>query len=500
MSTNAENPKMDVYRGVRWSAISGWGEHGIQFCVTIVLARLLLPHDYGLLAMATVFIGFLDVFSTMGFGKAVVQRREINNSLLSSLFYINLAIGGLLTIAGLAAAPLCAWIYRDPRVPPIMAALSLNFLLMAPAIVPQALLIRRMAFDRIACVQLSTKIIGGGLAIALAATGWGVWSLILPGLLFSLPLRTVLFFILSGWRPRMIFHWSEVRSVLSFGANLTGFAVFNYFARNADNFIIGAFLGARQLGFYSLAYGILLKPRDMVAHVLSRVLLPTLSRMQDDDARLKAAYLRACGAIAFVAFPMMLGLVAVAHLFVEVVLGEKWLPAVPLIYVFAPLGMIQPVWSTAGQLFLVKGRADWQFRWGVVSGSLIMCSFVIGLPWGVLGVAVSYTLTCLMLAVPGFWIPFRLVSGLKLRDLASTLLPYSVCSGIMALVVVGAQLAAKQAGVVDSVNLMLSVVLGVIVYVILVFLVRPPALSDLRKLLPNSWQAAVRRISAGQAS
>ncbi len=484
---------MDVYRGVRWSAISGWGEHLIQLVVTLVLARLLLPNDYGLLAMAAVFIGFLDIFSSMGFGLAVVQRREINNRLLWSLFYVNLAIGGVLTLATLAAAPLFAWIYQDSRVLPLMAALSLNFLLMAPAIVPRSLLIRRMAFDRIACVQLSLKIIGGGLGITLAAMGWGVWSLVLPTVLLGSPLKTVLFFVVSGWRPRLIFCWTEVRGVLSFGANVTGFAVFNYFARNADNFIIGAFLGAGPLGYYSLAYSILLKPRDTVTSVLTRVLLPTLSRMQDDDARLKTTYLRACGAIAFVTFPMMFGLVAVAQLFVEVVLGAKWLPAVPLIYIFAPLGALQSIWVPIGDLFLAKNCTRWYFRMGIAQGCLTIGVFLAGIPWGIVGVATAYALFNVVWIPLWFWLGSKLVSGLRVRDIAGELAPYVHLSAIMYLVVVLCKYTLTAADLVAPMVLAICVAAGMIVYVGSAIALQPTALGDLVRVLPTKWTTKLIR-------
>lgn len=479
-------PEINVYSGVRWTAISAWGQQVVQFGIGIVLARLLTPQDYGLLAMAAVFIGFLAIFKYMGFHTAIIQRREVSDDLLSSVHYFVIAVSGVLFVATVAVSPLLAWCYREPRVLSVTAVLGFNFLLSAPGLMPFAILNRQMKFDRIAVVDMTCLVIGGATSVAMALAGTGVWALV-TGSIAGTAASTIMYRFLSQWRPRQIFLWSEIRSVIGFGANITGFNIFNYFARNADNLIIGMFLGAGPLGFYSQAYGIMLKPRDTVTNVLMQVLFPVFSRMQDDDTRLRLAYLRSCGAIAFVTFPMMLGLLSVAHPFVVVVLSDKWLPAVPLICIFAPLGMVQSVWSTAGQLFLAKGRADWQLRWGVFAGTVIMASFLIGVQWGALGVAISYAIACSILLLPGFYIPFSLVDGLRLRDLAAALAPHIVSSGTMALTVICFRAGLPLLAIRDDsvLGLGLSVFVGVVTYILLVLLIRPVALKDLTRLLPR---------------
>ena len=476
--------QMDVYSGVRWSAVASYGCQAVRFVTSIVLARLLAPEYFGLLAMAQVFVGFAGTFSTMGFSQSIVQRKRITEELLSSLFFVTLAVGCLIAVILACASPVFAWIYRNPEVTPIIATLSLTFILRAPCLVPAALLTRRLAFNRLAVIDISLAALTATAAITLAWFGWGVWALVWPTVASPL-IRIPMLYVASGWRPRPLFRWSEVRSVIGFGANLTGFNIFNYFARNADYFIIGVFLGPIPLGYYSLAYGIMLRPRDAVTNVLGRVLFPAFSRMQDDDARLKAAYLRACGAIAFVTFPMMLGLLVVARPFVEVVLGEKWLSVVPLIYVFAPLGMLQSIGSTVGQLFLAKGRADWQFRIGIVRGILIVASFLIGLPWGILGIATSYTLMIVVTWIPALWIAFKLVDGLTVLDFFRSLIPYAAIAGSMALTVFLCKIILEGAGAGSVYVLGVCVTTGVATYMGIVFWTRPSALTDFCRLLPR---------------
>jgi PST family polysaccharide transporter len=207
--------------------------------------------------------------------------------------------------------------------------------------------------------------------------------------------------------------------------------------------------------------------------------------MQDDDVRLKAAYLRACGAIAFVTFPMMLGLAAVAHPFVVVVLGEKWLPAVPLIHVLAPLGALQSVWIPIGIIFLVKDRTDWYFRLGVAQGCLTVGAFLAGIPWGTLGVAVAYALINLLWIPVWLWLGSSLITGLRAKDFVKELLPYGLLSSAMCLVVLLCRQMLIAAGAAPPLALGVCVAVGVGVYVGSVLVIGPAALADFARILPR---------------
>lgn len=487
-----EGLAMDVYSGVRWSAVAKYGAQATTVVTSIIVARIVAPEAYGLLGMAFVITGFLRVFQSLGLGSALIQRKEINQLLLSSVFFVSVALGVAIATVLVCGAPLFSWIYGDARVGPIIVVLSLTFLISSPAMVPSALLNRRLAFQRLAWIDISVSVISGVSAISLAVVGWGVWALVWSAIA-GIAVHTVLVFLVSQWRPRWSFSWPEVRSVFGFGANLTGFSIFNYFARNADNLIIGVFLGATPLGYYSLAYRILLFPREAVTGVLTRVLFPAFSRMQDDDARLKDAYLRVCGAIAFITFPMMLGMVAVAEFFVKVVLGEDWMPAVPLIMVLAPIGMVQTITSTYGQLYLAKGRADWMFRWGIVTGVSYTLSFVIGAQWGVVGVAVSYALTCCLLWIPGTIIPFRLVKGLAPKDLLVAVRPVLVASILMMLGLKALQAILITWNLNAGIMLVSNTVAGCLAYGLFTLVLYPTGYREFVRLLPGPLFAGLGR-------
>lgn len=426
MATTTDNPKPgkkpkeDFYSSVRWSAFSKYGAQGVQFVISMVLARLLAPEYFGLLGMATVITGFVKVFKNLGFGSSIVQRKEVSDDLLSTLFWINLGVCLLVGVIVLGISPLAAWMYDDPRVMPIIAVLSINFVFSGFTMVPTALLQRRMEFKKLAIREIGGVLAAGLTAIPLAWMGWGVWALVGSTLASSF-IQMVLINLAVPFWPRLVYDRQGLSECLKFGLNITGFNIFNYFARNADNLIIGLFLGPTALGFYSLGYKLMLLPRDSVTRVISRVLFPKLSKLQDDDERLADVYLRATSAIAFVTFPLMAGLAVLAEPFVQVVLGEKWLPAVPLIQLLAPVGALQSIGSVSGQLYTARGHTGKLFAVGVLSGILRTLGFLCGVPWGVQGVAVSYCITSALVFLGNHWYAFTLVETLSLRRFADEL-------------------------------------------------------------------------------
>jgi len=428
MATTTDNPKPgkkpkeDFYSSVRWSAFSKYGAQGMQFVISMVLARLLAPEYFGLLGMATVITGFVKVFKSFGFSSAIVQRKNVSDNLLSTLFWVNLGVCLLVAAVVLGIAPLAAWMYDDPRVMPIVAVLSINFVFAGFTMIPAALLQRRMEFKKLAIREIGGVLAAGLTAIPLAWMGWGVWALVGSSLASSFA-QMILINLAVPYRPQMVFDRQGLNECLKFGLNITGFNIFNYFSRNADNLVIGLFLGPVALGYYSLAYKLMLLPRDSVSKVLARVLFPKLSKLQDNDERLADVYLRATGAIAFVTFPMMAGLAVLAEPFVQVVLGERWLPAVPLIQLLAPVGALQSVAATGGNVFLAKGRSDLMFRWGVVQGTLRTIAFFVSAPFGVAALAAAYAVTAILFAPTSVIIICTLVQPLTLARITKALRP-----------------------------------------------------------------------------
>lgn len=415
--------------GVKWSSISFAGQHFLQVVTSVLLARLLPPSEIGLMTLIMVVVGFVTLFGSLGMSQAIIQHQHLSEDVTSSVFLVNLAFGVIATLLALVLAPTVAWLYRQPQVIAPLRLCSVTFIVSALAVVPHALLERALAFHVLWKVEIAGAVVGCLTGVGAAWMGCGVWSLVYQ-VLASAMVTTIFLWMVSSWRPHRLFRWSAVRSVSQFSVPLVGFNLFNYLARNADYILIGRQLGTLSLGYYTLAYRLLLSPLHSVSDVIGRVTFPAYSLMQDDHGRLGRAYLETVGAIAAITFPMMVGLTVLSEPFVLAVFGAQWAPAIPLVRILAPVGMVQSIVSTLGTLYQAKGRTDWFFWWGFGVGIAATLSFMVGLRWGVLGVATAYAIVSILVAYPSFVIPFHLIH-LRVSELGRVLWRPFFCSATM---------------------------------------------------------------------
>lgn len=447
--------------GIKWSTLSQAGRQGIQLLSTALLAHLLAPEDFGLLGMALVVIGFIGIFKDLGTSAAVIQQTEPTPSLLSSLFWVNAGFGALFAILLFLLAPLAGWFYSEPQVSSLLQALSAGFFISGLGVLHQALLERSIAFKSLAILEIISILAGAIVGIGLALNHAGVWSLVFQSLVTTL-VATLLLWRISLWRPHWLFSWFEVRKVMNFSLNLVGFNIFNYFSRNADYLLIGYYLGAQDLGYYTLAYRLLLFPLQNISAVIGRVMYPVLSSLQTDDHRFARFYLKIVGGISVITFPLMMGAFIIAKPLVLFILGERWQPVITLIMILAPVGLIQSVGTSVGVIYQAKNRTDWMFRWGVASGAFVVVALVFGLRWGIVGVAAAYAVASFLLIYPGAIIPFRLIN-LRFSDFLATLrLPF-YNSLLMLLVLLFWQRFLSPSRLVE-IELLVMISLGIAVY------------------------------------
>lgn len=392
----------------------------MSLVTTVVLARLLKPGDFGLLGMATVITGFIMLFRDLGTSSAIIQKKEISEELLSSIYWVNVAFGTFTTLFLFSISQIMATFYKAPEIKPILQALSITFFLSGISILHQALLERELAFKKLARLEIFSSLVGSLVGIGSALLGYGVWSLVYQTISVTF-ITTIFLWIAKPWRPRLFFGPQQIKSVFSYSINLAGFNIINYFSRNADYMIIGRFLGAQELGYYTLAYKILLYPLHSISAVIGRVMFPLYSNLQNNNERFSKAYLSVAGTIAIATFPMMLGIMATGHSFIKSIFGPQWMPAITPLIILAPVGMAQSVGTTVGAIYQAKGRTDWMLRWGIGSSILIVLAFFIGINWGIIGVAASYAIATFIIIYPSFSIPFKLV-GLSMRDLGRVLM------------------------------------------------------------------------------
>jgi O-antigen/teichoic acid export membrane protein len=462
-----------------WSFASQIIGQGLRFGIGVLLARLLSPTEFGLVGMVLVFTGFGAAVADLGLNAALVHRQDVEPRHYSTVFWLNLAASIVMVAALWLGAPHIGRFYDAPDLVPITLLLSFVFPLRLLSVVPIAKLQRDLNFRKLAIVDSTVAALTGLLAIVLALAGWGVHALVARELLLP-GLTAVAVWWGSEWVPRKLPDKRSAQELLPFGLNLMGFTMFNYWVRNADNLLIGRFVGSHGLGLYTRAYALMLMPVTQVGGALSRVMFPALSRIQTERARVKRIYLRAIGVVALVSFPLMAGLVAVAGDFVLGLLGPRWSDVIPLLQVLAPVGMMQSVGATVGWLYQSQGRTDWQFRWGIFAGAVTLIAFGIGIRWGVMGVAVAYAVRTLLLVYPSYAIPGRLI-GLRFGEVFAAVRGPLLLAGAMALAVWGMALALPPDWH-PLLRLGVEVTAGVAVYVGLLLAVRPAAYEDVVEL------------------
>jgi len=388
---------------------------------TVFLARLLTPRDFGLVAMASAITGFMMIFKDLGLSMATIQREKITHAQVTGLFWVNVGVSALLAVAAAASAPGIAWFYGDERLVEITVALSLGFLIGGLTTQHEAILKRQMRFRVLAGLEVASILVGSAVAIAAAFMGAGYWSLVLLNLMRPF----VLFggvWVFCGWRPSLPWKGGDIMDLLTFGGNLTGFNVLNYFARRGDDILVGRFVGASALGLYEKAYQLLLLPLRQLNVPLTSVMIPTLSRTVDQPEKYNRIFKRTVESISMIAMPMVVLLIMMSDWVILLVLGPKWTGAAPIFTLLGIVGLVQPVSSATGWLFISQNRTHEKLRWGGIGGTMIFTSFLAGLPWGAEGVAASYSLSGLFLRTPLlFWYVGR-QGPVTTRDLYEILL------------------------------------------------------------------------------
>ncbi|WP_195763517.1 oligosaccharide flippase family protein, partial [Duganella guangzhouensis] len=331
---------MNVSASVSWIAVAQAVRLLSQMLSLVVLARLLPAAAYGLMAMAMTVTNLAFLFRDLGTMVAIIQRRRLPALLISSLYWLNLALAWLLALLLAALAGPLAAAYQAPLLAPVLLALTLVFPLSGLAAVQQALLERRSRFRLLARIEALSALGGVTIALTAAALGAGLWSLVLQ-MLAATALSALQLLRAVRWRPRRRFSWRALRQVLDFSGHFLLFQGLNYVQRNADSVLIGRLLGPVLLGWYAMAFKVILFPLQHISAAAARALVPAMSRCQDQPQRLAGLYLRASGMMALLTAPLMAGLYALREPFVLLALGPAWSAVVALVPWLAALGLIQ---------------------------------------------------------------------------------------------------------------------------------------------------------------
>jgi O-antigen/teichoic acid export membrane protein len=363
----------------------------LQSVSTVVLARLLTPADFGLVAMVTAITGLGQGFADLGLSEATVQREKISHRQVSTLFWINVSIGLALMLVAAGLAPVLALVYREPRLKDIGFLMSLTFLIGGLRVQHDALLRRQMRFSSLAIRDVAAYALAVPIAIAMASKGSGYWALVALPLILNLTQMT-LSWLMAGWVPGLPRRDAKVGSLISFGGNIAvSYMIYNL-NRSADGALIGWYWGAGPLGLYSRAYNLLMLPLRQLGTPARSVAVPALSRIQDDPERFARYYLRAINLIVWISTPIFGFLFVAAEPVIVTMLGAKWREAAPVFRILAVSALGQLLLDSTIWLFVCRGQSGRFLKLLLIISPIIVGSFLIGLPFGIKGVALSGSL------------------------------------------------------------------------------------------------------------
>jgi O-antigen/teichoic acid export membrane protein len=465
MMAKEDNLRHATVRGVKWSALAQVFTQVANFSVSIVLARLLGPQSYGLVGMVTVFTGFAAVLNDIGIGSALIQRKTITQEHINTALCASLMVGFSLVGIVVLLSPLIAGFYHQTELRSIASILALRFLLDALASVPQSLLQRAMRFKAVAGVQIASSLTGALVGLVLALLGFGVWSLVFQSLAVA-GSTAIAAWMAHREKIKLAFSRPAFQDLFSFGGYILAFNMFNYWARNFDQLTIGKLLGAGPLGLYSRAYSLMMLPLTQVSAVLGKVMFPALASIQHDLPRVRAAYVRSISIIALITFPLMIGGLVLGEDLILTLLGSKWSGTIPLFRIFCIIGLLQSVGTTVGWIYISQGKTQLYFKVGLVLSCVNAAGVLIGVRWGVRGVALAYFLFNILALYPCWAIPMRLID-LPLRTILRALLPIFGCAALMGMVVYAvAQIVPGPRWA----SLVVSISIGILFYAVIISL------------------------------
>lgn len=458
--------KQKVLSGTKWIAVTNIFKQVLQIVSLMVFARLLSPDDFGMFAILMIFVGFLEMFTDMGTSAALIHVEKPSDKLLSSIFYLNIFVGLLLCIILIFLSTPISLFFENPKLEELLQIISLSFIITSFGVVQKALYEKQLDFKRVTLIESFSVFMGIGAGIGSAIYGLGIYSLIVQTLLSSI-IRVAFMWFASEWRPLVYFSLNDIKSIWGYTSNLFSFNLINFFARNADTFLIGKFLGSSALGSYSLAYRIMLYPLQNITRILIRILFPAFSKIKDDNEKFKKAYLRVIFFIALVSFPLMSGLMATSTLFVHIFLGDKWHNLASLIVILAPIGMIQSIVSTTGSIYMAKGNTKLLFNVGTISTIITVTFFIAGIPFGVEGVAFAYLLSNLIILYPVLRISWKQIDLSVLRGI-NEIFPLIIISFIMGISVTFLGKLIDTLITSDIIKLIIMIIGGIFIYVLLI--------------------------------
>ncbi|MBE9046174.1 lipopolysaccharide biosynthesis protein [Pleurocapsales cyanobacterium LEGE 10410] len=427
--------KHKAFTGLIWSIIQNSGTQIFSLIIFLLLARLLTPETFGLVALANVFLAFMRIFLDQGFAKALIQRENLEPEHLDAAFWSQVGCGILLTIITFFAADSVAEVFDQPKLILILQSLSLIFIINSLSRVHDALLCRDFVFRVIAMRSLLATIISGIVGITMAFAGYGVWSLVALNLTAELVSLIVIWGTVD-WRPKLRFSFKHFQDLYSFGIYLLAFKFIKFFDKRADNLLIGYFLGEVALGYYAIAYRILEVMTQLLVKTVDKVALPTFSRLQTEPERFRQLFYQTTQFTSLIAFPTFLGVIVFAPELIVTLFGKQWIPATGAMQILAVEGILLAVSLFHKSVFMSMGKPSWTVKISLLNATVNLVACLIAVRWGIIAVALAYVISSYLVFPVSQWAVNKLIKipgKIYLRQFVVPLISSAIMVGVILL-------------------------------------------------------------------
>lgn len=468
--------------GIVWTGSSTFVNAVINFVILVVLARILSPADFGLMGMVMAVINFVVLFSDFGLCAAIVRQKETNEEELSTIFFLSVGMGIFLFLICFFSSGLIARFFQKTELSYLLKIISVSLIVTASSQTFAALLLKAMNFKALFKVNIMSSIAYGVVSISLALKGFGVRSLVI-GLFVRQVVHLISVYMFNPFTPRFLFSIRSVENSFRFGIYVFGERIVNYFIGNLDYIIIGRLLGAEALGYYTLAYNLMLVPIAKIAGAVRRVVFPAFSKVQDDNERMKRGYLKVVRYISLITFPAMAGLFMVSKEFVNVVYGPKWEPVILVLQILCFIGAVQSITTVVEPVLYAKGRSDIGFKWNCFKVCCTATAFILGVRWGIVGVATAFVIVSALLGPVIQGIVHRLIELKWAEFLKQFVKPALGSALVIAAIFMLKELFLNQGNFAESFILTSSIVVGLISYVSFLFFNDRRTIMDILSLL-----------------
>lgn len=474
-----ENLKKETAKGVLWSGIEKFASGGVLFLANIVLARILTPNDFGLLAVIAVFVQISQTFIDSGFSNALIQKKNRSQTDYSTVFIFNIAISISLYSILFFCAPLIAHFFDNNKLTSLTRIIGLNLIIGALMSVHKTRLTVELRFKFQSMITLIASIISAAIAIWMAYNGFGVWSLVILTIT-NTSIQVTLIYLFFKWHPSLLFSKESFKQLFSYSSKLLGASLIHLLYRNIYPIIIGKKFTPIQLGYFNRADTFAQYVPMTIGNVISRVAFPIFSRIQDNNDRLRKAYSKYIVFSSLIIFPFMIGLIVMAKPLTLLILTDKWLPMVPMLQILCIDWMTDHICSINLNVLFVKGRSDLAFKLELIKKTLALGIFFISLNWGIIGVCWGRVVYAIFAVYLNSYYTNKLIGISLMCQIKDILLPL-VQASVMGIMIVCLQLIYSNMN--ELINMGLNLLIGIITYIVIVYITNKNYIVEFKNLI-----------------